>query len=73
MLMAVSRVCFRDGTKTRTGFLGECFITAWYTGLAMDSSRVCVWLMLKPCQKSQTLMNPKGFPAKLVGNTGKFA
>lgn len=48
MSMAVRRVCLRDGTKTMTGFLGECFMMAWYTGLAMDSKRVCVWLMLKP-------------------------
>ena len=46
--MAVRRVCLRDGTKTMTGFLGECLVMAWYTGLAMDSRRVCVWLMLKP-------------------------
>lgn len=29
MLMAVSRVCLRDGTKTMMGFLGECFMMAW--------------------------------------------
>lgn len=48
MSMAVRRVCLREGTKTMTGFLGECLVMAWYTGLAMDSRRVCVWLMLKP-------------------------
>lgn len=49
--MAVRRVCLRDGTKTMTGFLGECLVMAWYTGLAMDSRRVCVWLMLKPWKR----------------------
>lgn len=38
--MAVSRVWRRDGTNTTAGLEGECFMMAWYTGLAMDSRRV---------------------------------
>lgn len=40
MSMAVRRVCRRDGTNTTAGLEGECFMMAWYTGLAMDSRRV---------------------------------
>lgn len=51
--MAVRRVCLRDGTNTTAGFEGECFMMAWYTGLAMDSRRVWVWLTLKPYTKEK--------------------
>lgn len=46
--MAVRRVCLREGTNTMAGLVEECFMMAWYTGLAMDSRRVWVWLTLKP-------------------------
>ena len=53
MSMAVRRVCRRDGTKTSAGLVGECFMMEWYTGLAMDSRRVWVWLTLKPYQEEE--------------------
>lgn len=42
MSIAVRRVCLREGTNTKDGLDGECFMMVWYTGLAIDSSRVCV-------------------------------
>lgn len=70
-MMAVSRVCLRDGTKTMTGFLGECFMMAWYTGLAMESRRVCVWLMLKPCRGEERAAMPCGEQAEGKGKREK--
>lgn len=45
---AVSLVCLLDGTKTMTGFLGECFTIDWYIGFVMAIKRDAVWVMLKP-------------------------
>lgn len=53
MSMAVRRVCLREGTNTTTGLEGECFMMAWYTGLAIDRRRVWVWLTLKPYTNQQ--------------------
>lgn len=36
---AVSRVCRRDDTNTRTGLAGECVCTAAYAGLFMVAMR----------------------------------
>ena len=48
---AVSLVCLLDGTKTMTGFLGECFTIDWYIGFVMAIKRDAVWVMLKPWYK----------------------
>ena len=50
--MAVSLVCFLDGTNTITGFLGACLSIAWYVGLAMAMILDMLWLILYPCMCS---------------------
>ena len=51
---AVRRDCLRDGTSTSTGESGECRHSAWYTGLAIASSREPACVMLKPCESRQS-------------------
>lgn len=45
--------CFLLGAKTMAGLRGECFMMAWYTGLAMVTSRVPAWLTLYPVQETK--------------------